>query len=370
MSVAQVPPPAVPRSAEQLPDPLPDGSSPETPAARPTLKESLELGGKAMLGLAGLCYVLGLVVVTVHLNRLGLNSLALSQLQYIMAGVWALLPIIVGMFLTIVAIYSVSDESQRQSRERAAQNKSVTVQAEAAAAQAEVDATPASTQTQRTAVDASAPEKETAAEVQAVSDARPSMVKRIFTNAGNAVSILFSKRIREMVVSLFSLLFGFVVLISWFAGWAGLRLTRWWLVALLLGALVGWMAVFIGYSLPGRLTRATTLGTFNETMVVIFFFFLFFFGYALLFARKCYPEIPWSTGGGKPSTVRFILQPEFSSYFAALGTGTKLDPNSAEVLTGQMSLIMATDKEFIVVVGSNPPVRLASDAVKLVVYEK
>ncbi len=75
-----------------------------TPASRGP-KETLEVVGKIVIGLAGLCYVLGLIVVTIHLRKFGLNSLDLSQLHYVMAGVWAMLPILVILLMVIFGFY-------------------------------------------------------------------------------------------------------------------------------------------------------------------------------------------------------------------------------------------------------------------------
>jgi hypothetical protein len=69
------------------------------------IKDILEIGGKALIGVAGLCYVLGLIVVTIHLRRYGLNSLSLSQLHYVTAGVWVLLPIFALVLFITLAFY-------------------------------------------------------------------------------------------------------------------------------------------------------------------------------------------------------------------------------------------------------------------------
>lgn len=68
-------------------------------------KETLEVFGKIVIGLAGLCYVLGLIVVTIHLRGYGLNSLDLPQLHYVMAGVWAMLPILLTVLMIMFANY-------------------------------------------------------------------------------------------------------------------------------------------------------------------------------------------------------------------------------------------------------------------------
>jgi len=72
-----------------------------------TIKAILEISGKMLIGLAGLCYVLGLIVVTIHLRQYGLNSLDLPQLHYVTAGVWTLLPIVLMVLLILFAFYMV-----------------------------------------------------------------------------------------------------------------------------------------------------------------------------------------------------------------------------------------------------------------------
>src|SRR5262245_3687180 len=68
-----------------------------------TLKDGLDLFGKLIFGFAGLCYVLGVIVVTLHLRQYGVNSLDLSQLHYVTAGVWVMLPI---AFITTFTIFT------------------------------------------------------------------------------------------------------------------------------------------------------------------------------------------------------------------------------------------------------------------------
>jgi hypothetical protein len=75
------------------------------------LKEALEVSGKTLIGFVGLCYVLGILVVTVHLRRYGLNSLSFSQLHYVTAGAWALVPIalVSGVIAAVASIVKLSD---------------------------------------------------------------------------------------------------------------------------------------------------------------------------------------------------------------------------------------------------------------------
>lgn len=80
----------------------------EATAPKPReLKDVLEIAGKIMIGFAGLSYVLGLFVVSIHLRRYNLNSLSLSQLHYVTAGVWALVPIIISVLLVAFAFTGI-----------------------------------------------------------------------------------------------------------------------------------------------------------------------------------------------------------------------------------------------------------------------
>src|SRR5262245_45468550 len=61
--------------------------------------------GKAAVAVLGLIYALGLAVVTLHLARYGASGLGFLQEQYVLAGMWALLPLgaIGFVFAVIVA---------------------------------------------------------------------------------------------------------------------------------------------------------------------------------------------------------------------------------------------------------------------------
>jgi hypothetical protein len=64
-------------------------------AALPKAKDVLELVSKMTLGLVGLSYALGLLVVNLHLYQYGVYSLNLLRLNYVIAGFWALVPVII-----------------------------------------------------------------------------------------------------------------------------------------------------------------------------------------------------------------------------------------------------------------------------------
>ncbi|MEK6301396.1 MAG: hypothetical protein AABO41_11790 [Acidobacteriota bacterium] len=63
------------------------------------MKDIVDLGGKVIIGVIALCYVLGLLVVNLHLSRYGIYSLSLFRINYVIAGVWVLMPIMVVLLL-------------------------------------------------------------------------------------------------------------------------------------------------------------------------------------------------------------------------------------------------------------------------------
>ena len=309
-----------------------------------TLKTSLEVTGKMLAGFAGLCYVTGLLVVTVHLSELGLNSLVLSQLHYVMAGVWALLPIILGMFLTIVATYYAAEEIQKTRPDQ----------------------------------------EQEAPQSDSVLEGGPSPApKRPKISAWVSIKTmthLLSKRNRQIAATVFGSVFGIGFLLWLLSRWVGIQPRAWWILALPIGALVGWLSLAEVYSLT-RITGSTPIMKVGEIMITAFVCLLLFFGYVVLFARKCYTDIPWSTGGGKPSQVRLVIEPEFGSYLASVGipvskgesragesSGTL---NKAEfVSTNPTTLLLTTDKQLVVLNNVGKPVSLSADVVKVVLYDK
>ena len=81
------------------------------------MKDGLEVAGKLLLGLAGLCYVLGLMVVPLHLSPYGLNSLDLPQVSYAIAGMWAVLPIVLVVMSIVFASFLVSSVFEKKTKE-------------------------------------------------------------------------------------------------------------------------------------------------------------------------------------------------------------------------------------------------------------
>ena len=86
------------------------------------LKDLAEIVGKSVLGLIGICYVIGLIVVNINLNKFGVYGLSLFRVNYIAAGFWTLFTIFLPSFVVSIAIlvYRASSRKPRQERLRRA----------------------------------------------------------------------------------------------------------------------------------------------------------------------------------------------------------------------------------------------------------
>jgi hypothetical protein len=70
----------------------------------------LEATARRILAFLAVAYVVGLAVITLHLARYGVFGLDLVQAEYLLAGVWALVPLVVVGFLGGVVIALVLQE--------------------------------------------------------------------------------------------------------------------------------------------------------------------------------------------------------------------------------------------------------------------
>ena len=104
-----------PIAAEDSEGPVAEGKRAEK-SSIVTLKDGLDLFGKLIFGFAGLCYVLGVIVVTIHLRQYGVNSLDLPQLHYVTAGVWVVLPIAFITTFTIFGIFLAASQTESMQR--------------------------------------------------------------------------------------------------------------------------------------------------------------------------------------------------------------------------------------------------------------
>ena len=263
-----------------------------TVSGKASIKEILELVSKALIGFAGLCYVLGLIVVTIHLRRYGLNSLTLSQLHYVTAGVWVLLPIVAMILIIIFAKFVIDAQEERW----------------------------AGKSNRQKAWDISFP-------IVAVIVVSYVAVKFL----GEPFGIQLS-------------------LINWVAIPA--------LGALASACVVMAITVVIN-NINNRNLRFTGLA-------VAVFGLVLFMVYVVLFSGRTYQEIPWATGGGRPSQVEFVVAGDAKPYLESVG----IKFSSGQSRSESLKLLLATEKEYVILDSDGRAISIPADSIKTVVYEK
>lgn len=93
---------------------------------------------------------------------------------------------------------------------------------------------------------------------------------------------------------------------------------------------------------------------------------LLFMVYVVLFAGHTYREIPWGTGGARPSQVELVVASDTKDYLESAG----IKFSGGQNRTDSLQLILATEKEYVIVNADGKAVSIPSDSVKTVLYEK
>jgi hypothetical protein len=90
------------------------------------------------------------------------------------------------------------------------------------------------------------------------------------------------------------------------------------------------------------------------------------FYYVASFAAHTYQEIPWATGGGRPSQVELIVTPEQKPFLERAGFTFSGGQNK----TDSLKLLLTTEKDYILISPSGNAVSIPGDSVKSVIYAK
>ena len=252
--------------------------------------------GKAAVAALGVIYALGLAVVSLHVAAYGASGLGFLHEQYVLAGMWALLPLAAVSFICIVIVGYALDEYGQAAPEQ--------------------DAT---TRTPR--------ERATARQRWLV----------IGKKGAEAAAAAFG----WIVIAGFFL--GFVTPQVSGAGIAELGIGRLLLIALKVAGFAATLAIFVGGglgSIVGRETKNLLLGTvmLGTALVVLL-------GYLGFFTASVYPLIPATLGGGQPRRIQVMMKsgnPEAS--VAALLRGTP-PPD----VVSEHRLLFVTDRAYIVI---------------------
>src|SRR5258705_277783 len=265
-------------------------ATPVEPAAASGV-ERLESLSKIAAVLLAVVYAAGVIVVTLYLASHGSSGLGLLRPQYILAGIWALFPLLGTLF--ILAAFVVSWQSQ-----------------------------PIKTADGRAAV------------------AEPRW------RAVYAAAASWSGRISRV----FYVTLGWVAIATFFLRFAAKGVDSG--TALSLAELLGLGARVFGFSIAIALLAAGTYYLFriptgmqglSVLVLVCSFTAAAVVGYLGFFAGQIYGRIPGALGGGRPTAVDVILK----SDTAALSRALQLDPRLVQF--PRFKLLFATSETYIIV---------------------
>lgn len=263
-----------------------DGEAPRSALA------TVEALGKAAVAVLGVIYALGLAVVSLHLAAYGASGLGLLQEQYVLAGMWALLPLAAIGFVFAVIVGSAVDEYGQMKTEATATAKQ-----------------------------------------------RWLMIGQKGLEAAAAA-------FGWILVASFFL--GFVTPQISSSGVAELGLGRLLVIALEVAGFAAALAIFVIGGLGTILGRQQSNVLVGTVMLGTALFVLL--GYLGFFTASVYPLIPATVGGGQPRRIHVVLKsgtPEAT--MAALLRGTP----SPEIVT-EHRLLFATDRAYIVIDPTDP----------------
>ncbi|MBI3694042.1 MAG: hypothetical protein HY238_04270 [Acidobacteria bacterium] len=194
-------------------------------------------------------------------------------------------------------------------------------------------------------------------------------------------------------------------------GWCGFALFAeeiweaakgWKLVALLIGLLLGLMGSFVVLVLQGAWIEGLPFGVRFVVLIIAGFFVTLYpaaaaqsatrllasnvyrkevtvsgavviglsalvvvGGYLVNFSRSIYGEIPATLGGGQPRAVRLVVKNEVKASLAGLGVPFAADGRTSE----RVRLLLATEKEYVILTGKEGSVGIRGDAVDAIFYE-
>jgi len=262
-----------------------------------TLTQKLTLSklSEASAFVIGGTYLLGVFVVLRHLSTFGVSSVSLFRLQYIIAGTWALLPMMA--ILAILQAYNVKLEMTKPLTKNALSN------------------------IRRAAVRAAAVSFFTEFLAIAV------VFLLVLAFFWFGLSADFESAMNAIVDRRALILLGFALLIGW----------AWWAAKECLRRAASWQQE--SDSRRARLYRVFSL--YCLTLCLIFGCL-----YILYFTKEIYPRIPYSLGGGEALQVSFLFREGSKPpYLLADMTGSRSVPYKLLVATENAFVVQSPNKD-------------------------
>lgn len=280
-----------------------------------SLKDVIEVSGKILLGVVAMCYALGLVVVNIYLSRFGAFSLGLFRVNYVMAGIWNFLFLLIpGLFILSLTLFILL--------------------------------------------------------------LIPSLRQKLFEHFALRDNVAAGNRrlrwLPTIILILLSINVAFM-LYTRFENAGGLAFRKLW-PALVTGAVVTFYLIlfpmFVAVTHPQRSARMTAGALL--TIIVI----CFLLAHTWDFAAKSYGSIPSYLGGGKPTDVKLVVNTDDNArqYLQSLGVHFQENTN----VTANLKMILATEDEYILLVENSDAeagntvkgVSIRRDIVQAILYEE
>lgn len=280
---------------EETPDNIDEEVTVRAPVEAPSFartKDIVDLGGKIIIGVLALCYVLGLLVVNLHLSRYGIYSLSLFRINYVIAGIWVLMPIILilvllGSTYILIRIIPHAKDSAPKLYEFGPRN-------------------------------------------QGPEGKRQSQRLMTFIAVG-ILLILFLASLALAVGSIRTL-------IKDFGQWKEIVGTTY----------VICFALFTFFAISAKATAT------GKSLILSFAFFvvsILLLVHTIIFAKAFFPHIPSYLGGGSTKTVQLLLKLEDKDKQFFQSSGVEFNENSNQ--TKDLQLLFANENEYIFLVKSD-----------------
>jgi hypothetical protein len=360
-------------------------SSAETVKPGPvSLKDRVELGGKLVAGIAVTLYLIGLIVVNIHLSRYAYFSLSLLQARYVGAGLCALSPLFCAWFLLT---YSQKRVVELEKAIRAEQRAGKARETKGAADE------PVGNDSEI------GRRKKTKLEKLEDEWSRRTRILKWFGHLGLIGALLYGGGafLEWTGAALFAVTgIGTMIFVTVISFWpSALPFSQHEATGPIGFGMMTAFAFLIVSVLPDAVEKMRDHGlegfkewahALESPSAKLFIIVIYFLG----FARLVYPAIPAYLGGGHPQQVRLIVKPEAKNSLATSGIlfpakdasggssapahaslpGENRPPGDQTVQTQPLTLILVTAESYVVVPEhAQGAVEIRRDLVDVVVFQ-
>lgn len=268
------------------------------------LKAYLETAGKLAASLGAVCYLTGLFVININLSQYGYFSLSLLNVRYILAGVWAFIPLLLWWILRWWTLSSISREIEEDTKKSKEQIRKL---------------------------------REKLENLKRIREKTGDLGLIGAKLFGGPKWVMWSVAIFSNLLALFAGILAIVALFypRYLSLWSG---GMPWGLRLIYTTI---LAAYVVATLPTSEKRLS--GFLSRIVKSPGVTLLFFFAYLLIFARFQYSAIPSFFGGGRPQMVRLVVSP--TEQQSLIACGLSFPENSIQ--SAPIRLLLATSENYI-----------------------